>query len=39
VHEKWWEQPWIFDNEKVKEWLRGKRWEMKGWYEAYDLIY
>jgi alpha-N-acetylglucosamine transferase len=36
VHEKWWEQPFIYGNDKTKEWLRSRRWEMKGWYSAYD---
>ncbi|KAF1951473.1 nucleotide-diphospho-sugar transferase [Byssothecium circinans] len=32
MHEKWWTQPYIFDNQKVKDWLLAQRWEMKGWY-------
>ncbi|KAF2030693.1 nucleotide-diphospho-sugar transferase, partial [Setomelanomma holmii] len=39
VHEKWWDQPFIYDNDKVKDWLKSRRWEMKGWYAAYDLLY
>lgn len=34
MHEKWWTQPYIYDNQKVKDWLRAQRWEMKGWYEG-----
>ncbi|KAF2271254.1 nucleotide-diphospho-sugar transferase [Westerdykella ornata] len=37
MHEKWWTQPYIYENEKVKEFLKSRRWEMKGWYDAYDL--
>jgi alpha-N-acetylglucosamine transferase len=37
MHEKWWTQPYIYDNEKVKQWLRAQRWEMKGWFDAWDL--
>ena len=36
VHEKWWTQPLIYENAKTKEWLKTRRWEMKGWYDAYD---
>jgi alpha-N-acetylglucosamine transferase len=36
VHEKWWEQPFIYGNDKTKDWLRSRPWEMKGWYTAYD---
>ncbi|CAI6251076.1 unnamed protein product [Periconia digitata] len=32
MHEKWWKQPYIYDNQKVKDWLLAQRWEMKGWY-------
>lgn len=39
MHEKWWDQPYIYDNEKVKQWLRAQRWEMKGWYDAWDLAH
>lgn len=39
VHEKWWTQPYIYDNEKTKEWLRSRRWEMKGWYDAWDKMH
>ncbi|CAE7030192.1 hypothetical protein CFE70_004081 [Pyrenophora teres f. teres 0-1] len=38
VHEKWWKQPFIYNNEKTKEWLRSRRWEMKGWYDAFDEL-
>lgn len=38
MHEKWWEQKYIYDNEKVKNWLQSRRWEMKGWYDAYDRM-
>ena len=38
MHEKWWEQKYIYENQKVKDWLRAQRWEMKGWYEAMDLV-
>lgn len=34
MHEKWWEQPAIYDNEEVKYYLRRVRWEMKGWYDG-----
>lgn len=36
VHEKWWTQPYIYNNAFTKEWLLTRRWEMKGWYDAYD---
>jgi alpha-N-acetylglucosamine transferase len=36
LHEKWWTQPYIYNNEKTKAWLLSRRWEMKGWYNAYD---
>jgi alpha-N-acetylglucosamine transferase len=36
VHEKWWTQPYIYNNEKTKKWLLTRRWEMKGFYEAFD---
>jgi hypothetical protein len=36
VHEKWWEQPFIYGNDKTKDWLRSRPWEMRGWYTAYD---
>ncbi|KAF2133466.1 glycosyltransferase family 8 protein, partial [Dothidotthia symphoricarpi CBS 119687] len=36
MHEKWWTQPYIYENKKVKEWLLTRRWEMKGWYDAWD---
>jgi alpha-N-acetylglucosamine transferase len=36
VHEKWWTQPFIYENEKTKQWLLTRRWEMKGWYDALD---
>lgn len=38
MHEKWWEQLYIHDNQKVKDWLQSRRWEMKGWYDAYDRM-
>jgi len=38
MHEKWWEQKYIYDNQKVKDWLQSRRWEMKGWYDAYDRM-
>ncbi|KAH7123565.1 nucleotide-diphospho-sugar transferase [Dendryphion nanum] len=36
VHEKWWTQPYIYNNKMTKEWLLTRRWEMKGWFDAYD---
>jgi alpha-N-acetylglucosamine transferase len=36
MHEKWWEQPYIYDNQKVKDWLLAQRWEMKGWYTGHE---
>lgn len=36
MHEKWWTQPYIYENKKVKEWLLTRRYEMKGWYDAWD---
>jgi len=36
VHEKWWTQPYIHGNEKTKQWLLSRRWEMKGWYDAFE---
>ncbi|KAL6707317.1 hypothetical protein ACN47E_004305 [Coniothyrium glycines] len=38
VHEKWWDQPFIYDNQKVKDWLRSRRWVMQGWYTVYDAL-
>ena len=38
VHEKWWTQPYIYNNVKTKEWLVSRRWEMKGWYDARDQL-
>ncbi|KAF2714788.1 glycosyltransferase family 8 protein [Pleomassaria siparia CBS 279.74] len=38
MHEKWWEQKYIYGNDKVKQWLKGQRYEMKGWYAAMDAI-
>ncbi|KAF2714063.1 glycosyltransferase family 8 protein [Pleomassaria siparia CBS 279.74] len=37
MHEKWWKQPYLYENKKVKDWLFTRRYEMKGWYEAWDL--
>ncbi|KAF2447893.1 glycosyltransferase family 8 protein [Karstenula rhodostoma CBS 690.94] len=37
MHEKWWTQPDLDGNQKVKDWLRAQRWEMKGWLDAWDL--
>lgn len=37
MHEKWWTQPFLYENQKVKDYLRAQRWEMKGWYDAWDL--
>ena len=37
MHEKWWTQPYIYENKKVKEWLFSRRYEMKGWYDAWEL--
>jgi len=37
MHEKWWTQPYLYENEKVKDFLKAQRWEMKGWYDAWDL--
>lgn len=34
MHEKWWEQKYIYDNQEVKYFLRAVRWEMKGWYDG-----
>ncbi|KAJ4354628.1 uncharacterized protein N0V89_006365 [Didymosphaeria variabile] len=39
MHEKWWTQPYLYENENVKDFLRAQRWEMKGWYDAWDLRY
>ncbi|KAF2014004.1 glycosyltransferase family 8 protein [Aaosphaeria arxii CBS 175.79] len=36
MHEKWWKQPYLYENKKVKEWLLTRRYEMKGWYDAWD---
>ncbi|KAF1828029.1 nucleotide-diphospho-sugar transferase [Decorospora gaudefroyi] len=36
VHEKWWTQPYIYANAKTKQWLLTRRWEMKGWYDAFE---
>lgn len=38
AHEKWWTQPYLYNNDKTKHWLRSRRWEMKGWYTAYDMF-
>jgi alpha-N-acetylglucosamine transferase len=38
VHEKWWTQPYIYENKRTKEWLVSRRWEMKGWYDARDQL-
>jgi alpha-N-acetylglucosamine transferase len=38
VHEKWWAQPYIYNNDKTKGWLVSRRWEMKGWYDARDQL-
>jgi alpha-N-acetylglucosamine transferase len=38
VHEKWWTQPYIYNNAKTKEWLMSRRWEMKGWYDAREQL-
>ncbi|KAJ4296397.1 hypothetical protein N0V90_006442 [Kalmusia sp. IMI 367209] len=37
MHEKWWTQPSLYENQKVKDFLMAQRWEMKGWYGAWDL--
>lgn len=37
MHEKWWTQPYLYENQKVKDFLKAQRWEMKGWYDAWDL--
>ncbi|KAF2820521.1 nucleotide-diphospho-sugar transferase [Ophiobolus disseminans] len=39
VHEKWWVQPGIDGHQKVKDWLRDQRWQMKGYYMAYDMLF
>ncbi|KAH9872769.1 hypothetical protein J1614_005163 [Plenodomus biglobosus] len=39
VHEKYWSTPGIMGNEKVKDWLASRQWEMKGWYDAYDQLF
>ncbi|CBY01000.1 hypothetical protein IAQ61_011899 [Plenodomus lingam] len=39
VHEKFWDTPLIYDNQKVKDWLASRKWEMKGWYDAYDQLF
>lgn len=36
LHEKWWKQPYLYNNDRTKAWLLSRRWEMKGFYEAYD---
>jgi alpha-N-acetylglucosamine transferase len=36
VHEKWWKQPYIYESQPVKDWLFSRRYEMKGWYDAYE---
>jgi hypothetical protein len=36
LHEKWWTQPYIYENAKTKQWLLTRRWEMKGWYDAFE---
>ncbi|KAL1801567.1 hypothetical protein ACET3X_001909 [Alternaria dauci] len=36
VHEKWWKQPYIYNNDKTKQWLQSRRWEMKGWYDGLE---
>ena len=38
LHEKWWTQPYIYDNDKTKQWLQSQRWEMKGWYDALEAL-
>ena len=38
MHEKWWDQPYIHDNQKVKDWLVARRWEMQGYYNAQDEL-
>ena len=39
LHEKWWIQTNLYDNEGVKDWLRSRRHEMKGWYDAWDSMH
>jgi alpha-N-acetylglucosamine transferase len=36
LHEKWWTQPYLYENQRTKDWLKSRRWEMKGFYDAYD---
>jgi alpha-N-acetylglucosamine transferase len=36
LHEKWWTQPYLYENERTKAWLLSRRWEMKGFFDAYD---
>lgn len=36
LHEKWWTQPYLYENQRTKDWSKSKRWEMKGLYDAYD---
>lgn len=37
MHEKWWTQPCLHGDHGVKDWMKAQRWEMKGWYDAWDL--
>lgn len=39
VHEKWWDHPFLFGNERTKQWMLSTRWEMKGWYDAWDKVH
>ncbi|KAF2854368.1 glycosyltransferase family 8 protein, partial [Plenodomus tracheiphilus IPT5] len=39
VHEKYWDHGTIHGNQKVVDWLESRRWEMKGWYDAYDQLF
>jgi alpha-N-acetylglucosamine transferase len=39
LHEKWWSHPYLYNNDKTKAWMLSRRWEMKGWYNAYDRFY
>ncbi|KAL5115571.1 hypothetical protein ACEQ8H_006547 [Pleosporales sp. CAS-2024a] len=36
LHEKWWTHPYLYENQRTKDWMTSKRWEMKGFYDAYD---
>jgi alpha-N-acetylglucosamine transferase len=36
LHEKWWTQPYLYENARTKAWLLSRRWEMKGFFDAYD---